>query len=506
MLRPAESATATAAPSGSRRNLAVSPDGSEIVIGGPQGAVSVWDTDNGELKRTLVTGRPGGAVTAVSVGRDGSITAGAGRRLYRWPATGEPREVGLQDPPDDIEVSAFSPDGRWFAAFGDRPPVAVWDAATGERQLELDESVWADLLEFSPDGRWLAVARMGRLWLFDVADSEPLWKQRPEGTVRHLRFAASDARLEALVDYDGLLDFELDPDTGALRAADPFAPRRTVRHSRGGGADRKLVTVSPDGTLVAERDGGAAIRVWELTTTRDVLVIEDAPPAVAAVFLTGSRRLVTAAADGSGIVWDLASWDFAADPPAAEPLSSDAAAALWRKLGDDNGEAAWQALVALVHRPDKALRLIESPPSLDGLAIRLISQLDNPDATLRSLATRRLADMSVAIEALLRDGLESDPSAEAAARLRRLLRRLAGPDKQKELQRLARSRRFRGLRTIRLLEWIGTVEARRALQRLRREWNQRSGSESEELVTEADRALRRWFKFSGNGDTTREVR
>ena len=508
---PAAAGTETSATSASLRNLAVSRDGTEILIAGPGSVVSVWNAQTGRPERRLSTGTPAVPITTLAACGDGSFIARAGKHLVRWSADGERRTVRLQNLPDNVQVAAFSPDGRLFAAFGDRPPIAIWDTETAEKRLELDESVWADLLAFSPDGRRLAVSRMMRLWVFDVAASEPLWKQRPEGTIRHLRFAPDGSRLTALVDYDGLLDFDIDPATGQLRPADPFALRRTIRHSRGGGADRKLVAVSPDSTLVAESDGGTALRIWELTTARDVLVLdtsEGAKPVSrggargllgtrlnepsAVVFLGDSRRLVTATADGGGIVWDLASRDFAAEPPGDRPLTTDAAATLWRQLGDDSGETAWRALVALVHRPEEALRLIERPPSIEGPANHLISQLDHEDAALRTLATRRLADMSVAVEGLLRRSANDGPSPEAAARLRRLLRRLAGPDKQQELDRLARTRRFRGLRTVRLLTWIGTAEARESLVRRRREWHDPFVENNPEAAAEADRALERW--------------
>jgi hypothetical protein len=212
----------------------------------------------------------------------------------------------------------------------------------------------------------------------------------------------------------------------------------------------------------------------------------------AAQFLPDSRRLVSVTAEGNGFVWDLTSADFAAVPLGGEPLTTEAAAGLWRQLGDDNGEAAWQALVGLAHRPDEALRLVADPPSVDGLVQRLISQLDHEDSSLRALASRRLADLSVAAESWLRQSLDASPSVEAAARLRRLLRRLAGPDKQDEIARLARERRYRELRTVRLLEWIGTPEARRLLVRLGEQHQNPFSAHDPYVAAEAARTLARW--------------
>ncbi|HUG94465.1 MAG TPA: hypothetical protein VML55_26780 [Planctomycetaceae bacterium] len=456
------------------RNLAVSADGAEIVIGGPDGSIAVWDAQTGQCLRRLKTDSSDAdpaPISALALARNGAIVARAGDALVRWNADGSRSVVRFEGLGDGPRLAAISPDGRLFAEYGEGSPIGVWDAGSGRRLLELDETVRADLLEFSPDGRRLAVARMVRLYLFDVdpdgsagraaGRTEPLWKQRPEGTIRHLRFSRDGASIATLVDYEGLL--VIDAVHGST------TPPPTVRRTRGGGGERKLVTVSPDASLVAESDGRGEVRLWEFATARDVLLLRPRQAVAAAAFLPDGRRLVTVAANGTGLVWDLASADFAIGLPSDIPLDSETAAALWRQLGDDNGEAAWQALVALLHRPGEALRLLESPPSLDGLARRLVSQLDSEDSSLRSLAMRRLADMSVAAEAFLRDGLDGSPSPEAAARLRRLLRRLSGPDKQSEVEKLARARQFRRVRAVRLLEWIDTPEARRLLVRLSEE-------------------------------------
>jgi hypothetical protein len=48
------------------------------------------------------------------------------------------------------------------------------------------------------------------------------------------------------------------------------------------------------------------------------------------------------------------------------------------------------------------------------------------------------------------------------------------------------------LRTVRLLTWIGTAEAREVLVRLRREWHDPFEGNNPEAAAEADRALERW--------------
>jgi WD40 repeat protein len=58
---------------------------------------------------------------------------------------------------------AFSPDGRRFASGAFDRTIAVWDAETGRRLLELtghQNSVWS--VAYSPDGRRLASAAWDR--------------------------------------------------------------------------------------------------------------------------------------------------------------------------------------------------------------------------------------------------------------------------------------------------------------------------------------------------------
>ena len=91
-----------------------------------------------------------------------------------------------------------------------------------------------------------------------------------------------------------------------VRYGDPVRGNRLS-----GGADRGAArfAVSPDGRHVATAGDGCGVRVWDLASGRAVRAFDGHPaPVLALAFAPGGEFLVTAAADGVGLVWRL-------DPP-----------------------------------------------------------------------------------------------------------------------------------------------------------------------------------------------
>ncbi|MBW3541159.1 MAG: WD40 repeat domain-containing protein [Planctomycetes bacterium] len=452
-------------------SVAVSRDGNTIYTGSIHGDVCAWDAHSGELQRVLsrrpVAGEEQRAesavgtasVDALAVVETGGVLALCREEISCW--RGEQSVVKSRL--DALRVSpraaAFSPDGKLLARFDGKPPIGLFDVETGRQLAMLDEGVHADHLAFSLDSRRLAVARYGRLYLFDTAGSE-VWKERLEGTVRHLAFTPSGHAMQVVVDYEGVL--WVDVKTGGVTR--PFAlPER----SRGGGDERLPMALTPDGTLIAQANSDRTIAIREATTGQEVLLLAGHEGAVTALaFFDRGRRLVSVSSDTTGVVWDLLDPRRSFRPASGEPLTAQQAAALWEQLGSADGQAAWSVLVSLAHQPDEALALLADPPSQEGQIAGWIADLDAAESTARSAAYRKLFALSVQAEAELKAALEQTLSAEAAARIRRLLSRLEGPARRLEAHRLMLARRHRGLRSVRLLEWIGTPRAIELARRL----------------------------------------
>jgi WD40 repeat protein len=118
-------------------------------------------------------------LNCIAFSSDGRTLAGAdfqGQILLWDTASAEVRTIIKQEDRRRVTSLAFAPDGRTLAAtVGDRPGrdhepglIVLWDAATGQRRLELTGHTNAVLtVAFSPDGRLLASGssdRTVRLW------------------------------------------------------------------------------------------------------------------------------------------------------------------------------------------------------------------------------------------------------------------------------------------------------------------------------------------------------
>jgi Tol biopolymer transport system component len=153
-------------PTGGVRRLVFTPDGKQLVSGGFDGAVRVWDLASGKQVRVMQI--ESGTVYSIALSGDGKTLATAGRDgLHLWDlASGKelPREAMSKH---NCVAVAYSPDGKLVAS-GDSSCVKLWEAATGKvvntlggYQGELSQLV------FSRDGRTLYTGsydRAIRLW------------------------------------------------------------------------------------------------------------------------------------------------------------------------------------------------------------------------------------------------------------------------------------------------------------------------------------------------------
>ena len=112
--------------------------------------------------------------------------------------------------------------------------------------------------------------------------------------------------------------------------------------------------------------------------------------------------------------------------------------------------------------------------------VRLIADLDDRQYKTRQRAFRELEGLEEVVESALRRALRQQPSVEVRQRVWRLLAKLEA------LRKLSLSpSRLRALRTVEVLEHIGTAEARRQLKRLA------SGAREARLTQDAKAALER---------------
>jgi WD40 repeat protein len=325
MLRP---------PAGEVTTLAYSIDGAQLVTGGSDGTVTVWDSASGrELNRWIVTNQ---RINRVAISPDGRrLVAVAERAAWVWEletsqlirsfpgddkspifavfADDTGRHFAAIDPqgrltlwregqapqylitirgarPWPVRRVFFSPDGRWMVNAGDENTARVWDLATGTERLAINERVqWVD---FSRDGNRMVTHGMEN-WVttWDLVHARKLKVLQGHLTVVHQARLSWDGHLVASADESGIVK---------VWSADPgreLAQDRAWQHG---------CAYSPDGRLIANCPWHEGVIVRSARSGREMLRIHPHNEGFWAVaFSPDSRRLVTAGSQKTAKVWDV---------------------------------------------------------------------------------------------------------------------------------------------------------------------------------------------------------
>jgi RNA polymerase sigma factor (sigma-70 family) len=447
-------------------SLAFAPDGRSLASGGGCGVFGdgdavaiVWDLKTGRPRhrftghlysvaslafspdgKTLATG-DGAALRGPGIGRsstEGRVRLwdlGRGRLVREFPAhLGGVCDLG------------FSPDGKALATAGGDARFRVWDAATGERRFQVRDADRQDRsVCFSPDDRALLGPGAGsRLALWDSTTGEKVRDIGPSEDVQHpVRFAAFAEGGKAVLSLDSnsnRCDF-WDAQTGkALRSAE-------AQQGSDIGQPIHDTALSPDGTTLAMgvyEGGKSAVLLWDVDSGRPLTTLSGPAGGVTAVaFSPDGKTLASGGGDTSVLLWD---------------VTQARLEALWDGLRSAGGPAhppadRARAVALLKERLKEAAAAEKRVPAL-------LTDLDDDSYDKREKATEQLTRLGAAAEPPLREALKGMLSAEAEARVRRVLDALAKrseatPDDGRRLER-----------AVQALEAINTDEARQALRDL----------------------------------------
>jgi WD40 repeat protein len=497
---------------GSLRSVAAfSPDGKTLASA--RGVeVGLWDVGSG--KELFPPDGHRWGVTRVAFAPDGKTVASTGsdKTLRVWDAATGKELHSFHD--TTFKALAYSPDGRALAAVGSTS-ACVWDVATGKKLCEVGDDIWLTGVCFSPDGKLLATAETQAVGLWELPSGKALHHLKTgSDRINRVTFSPDGKRLLAWEEQK--LARAWDPTTGkAVRPAPPAAPPAEMLELSAG---RELVTldaariraglfdpdalqggrgvpdpsefsslaVSSDRRFVAVTHGSdPALSVWELATAKEVFSVRPNrrdTPAGPLAFSADGRRLVTAAPGGTLIVWNLVP---------ANPEATDAEK-LWDALAGEDPAAAYRAGWALADARQKAVALLEKrlQPAKkvdpDAPVRQLIKELDADDFATRENASKELKKIGKPAEPLLRKALDGNPSAEVRRRIEALLEEGLKPVPVKTLPPGVLEReRLRTVRAIRVLEQIGTPEARKVLEALAK------GEPDERATQEARASLER---------------
>jgi hypothetical protein len=329
----------------------------------------------------------------------------------------------------------FSPDGKTLALGTLGPSLQLWDVATGKRTLAVEQQArdaYVLRVAFSPDGKTVAASRLNHIVLTEVATGREVGRlQARMGWSTGLAFTP-----------DGRALVSSSREEGKVRVWD--LRKRQVIRTLDAGAEARCLALSPDGRAVAVGTVRHAV-VWDISAAKP------ARP---------QKGLKLRAADLDRLWSDLA----ARDAPRAHraigtmlAASEQAVSLLGRRLRPAAG---------LNSRERERLR-------------RAIAGLDSDVFEERERAQRELEKAGDQAAGLLRHALAGNPSAEVKRRVRRLLKPL------EKGWPASSGASLRTWRAIKVLEHIGTPNARQVLEKLAR------GSPEDRLTEEAKASLGR---------------
>jgi len=290
-----------ACPAGAAAALAVSPDGTRVATGHPDGTVALWDRRGGAALGS-VKGHPAGVThLAFVLGGAGLVSAGGEptARLWGIPETGGPVPVAvLPALAAPVTALAASPGGAlvyvgsgageclcWAVTL--RRPVKAWAATQGEPVVAV---------AVSPDGATVAtVGQTDGVRLWDAATGGPGGEIRGAGGATALAFAPAAG---------GWLLAAAARDDGTVRLFDRHA--REVRTLHGHAGTTHTLAASPDGSAVAAGGGDGSVCVWDVPTGSPRALLRGHDQPVRGVgFGADGTCLVTGSDDARVKVWDL---------------------------------------------------------------------------------------------------------------------------------------------------------------------------------------------------------
>ncbi len=247
--------------------VAMSADGQRIVSGGADGAVRVWDTKTG-LELICFRGQP----VELHVG---------GRRNFLKP--------------DEVLGVAVSADGRHIVSGGQDAPMKVWDAKTGQEDLNLTGHTNAVYcVAFTPDSKRIVTGSFDNtIKIWDAETGCRLYLlEGHTGRIVGLAVSADGRRIVS-ASQDGKLKI-WDAHTGKLEitlACHPGTPT--------------CVAFSPDGKQIVSGGWETTVKIWDVLTGKVTHTFQNHANHVACVsWSPDGKRIASGGSDHTVLVWD----------------------------------------------------------------------------------------------------------------------------------------------------------------------------------------------------------
>jgi WD40 repeat protein len=148
----------------------------------------------------------------------------------------------------------FSPDGK-FLVSGDGGLVKIWKVSTGQEVQRIDNTAKVKSLAFFPDGQWLVVGGGNTLKFWKVSTGE-----QP--------YAGLSAEVNSVAISPDGMTLAVGEGNGEIRLLQKVFNNMesftTIKNLTGHDKSIQEVTFSPDGTQLASASQGNSVKVWEV--------------------------------------------------------------------------------------------------------------------------------------------------------------------------------------------------------------------------------------------------
>jgi WD40 repeat protein len=271
------------------RSLAFTPDGKQLVTGGNDRTVNLWNLKTGEVEHSISDFQAN--VVGVAISPDGkwlAASCGTGDAVKWW------KLAELDQPPHSflmrqeyVPQLVFSPDSHLMAVPNWGGSIALKDVQSGDDVLQFSNVGSSECGSFSADGKWLALATQHLpIFLLPVNLSATDDQQR-QITVLIERFEDDDyLKREAASNQLAAIGLSALPLLrGKLDAASPEVRvrcRRLVQRLQDADFAVKLVghtqppncvAFSPDSKILASGDWQGIVKLWSVGNAKDITTL-----------------------------------------------------------------------------------------------------------------------------------------------------------------------------------------------------------------------------------------
>ncbi len=283
--------------------IAISPDGQTIASGSADWTIKLWNLTTGEI-RTLRGHRA--SVRAIAFSRDGqTLVSGSNDCTVKVWQLAEGKNIrtltGLYG---YINSVAISPDGQILAGSDESEgaELRLWQLDSGDRIKYSGKVYYASCVAFSSNGQILAIGRsFGGIKLWQMPSREEICTFKGVGTVTCVAFSP-DGQLLASGNIEKAIQIRQLSTGEIVRILKTQSAG--LNSAKGQTAIVNSVAFSPDGQFLASGSDDKTIKIWQLSTGKDICTLREHSAAVKSVaFSADGQMLVSCSWDRTIKIW-----------------------------------------------------------------------------------------------------------------------------------------------------------------------------------------------------------